>query len=171
MNYPFLYKILGQIHCDDIQKSLVRSSKKETVWEDWCLYSVQSPLIRDFLDREVPQLRVFQDQIYISSGTTSNFHYDRFKVYHMLHRVLVPLNNNFKYEWMVGDTKREFQPNLGDVILFNNMVPHRFVSLDEKEREVIYLDLYDPLAEDILSGIKGNYSELNKELDSKYKNI
>lgn len=81
----------------------------------------------------------------------------------------MPLSNNFIYEWIQNDKVISHRPQPGEVLLFNNMLPHRFVSDAKEFREVIYLDMFDPLTEEILNTVRGNYSEYNAALDAKYK--
>jgi hypothetical protein len=171
MNYPFLYKILDTLSINEIKKNLVYTEEKINVWDTWQLRKVESPLFRQFLSEKMPHLKIFQDTIYISEGTESNFHIDRYRAYHLLHRVLMPLNQNFSYQWIQNEKVVSYEPKAGEVLLFNNMLPHRFVSNGGEFREVIYLDLFDPLTEDLLGSTKGNYSEQNVIIEKKYKNI
>lgn len=168
MNYPFLYKILDRLNVEKIKEGLVYGSA-QTVWADWQLQSIESDIVKLYLKQTIPHLNIFNDSIYVSDGTQSNFHIDRYHAHHLLHRILIPLDNNFKYEWIVDEKKITYTPELGEVILFNNMVPHRFISNNNERREVLYLDMFDPLVEDILKNIKGNYSAENAILDKKYK--
>lgn len=168
MNYPFLYQILGHLDSVKIRNNLILTEQKITVWDDWKLIGAKSEQVEEFIKQNLNHLKIFNDQIYVSDGTTSNFHIDRYRIYHLLHRILIPLDDNFHYEWVIGDKKLTYQPKKGEVILFNNMQPHRFVSDDSSKREVIYFDLYDPLVADLLLEVKGNYSSVNAELDKKY---
>lgn len=168
MNYPFLYQRLDVLNVNDIKKNLVVSDEKTPVWDDWQLLTVESSIIREFLIKKYPHLKIFRGSIYISEGTQSNFHIDRFHIYHLLHRILIPLHDNYTYEWIVDEKIVSYKPELGEVLLFNNMVPHRFISSNNEKREAIYLDLYDPLVEAILADLKGNYSHENGLLEKKY---
>lgn len=168
MNYPFLYQILGHLDSAEIRNDLVLTEEKIAVWDDWSLIGAKSELVGQFIQKNLSHLKIFNNQIYVSDGTSSNFHIDRYRIYHLLHRILIPLDDNFHYEWVVGEKIVTYQPKKGEVILFNNMQPHRFVSKSNSKREVIYFDVYDPLVTDLLPDIKGNYSSVNAELDKKY---
>lgn len=160
---------LGQIEIEKLRKSIIYSGEKTTVWDDWQLLTVESELIRNFIQSSFPHLKIFRDLIFISEGTDCNFHLDRFHVYHLLHRILIPLDNNYRYEWLINETVNTLEPKLGEVLLFNNMVPHRFVSDNKTKREAVYLDLYDPLVAHHLADFKGNYSHENSLLEKKYR--
>lgn len=169
MNYPFLYQCVDRLDFKKLKSSLVYTGEKHSVWQDWSLLCVESDFVRNYLSEKFSHLKVFENKLFISSGTQSNFHLDRFHIHHILHRILIPLNDNFHYEWAVGGNIKTFCPQLGDVIIFNNMVPHRFVSKDKENREVIYIDLYDPLVQGHFEHFKGNYSSENAILAEKYK--
>lgn len=171
MNYPFLYKVLGTLDVEKLRTSLVFSGEKTNVWDDWQLLAVDSGLVREFLQSQFPHLKIFKDMIYVSQGTQSNFHLDRFHVYHLLHRILIPLDQDYRYEWVLNEKLSRFEPKPGEVLLFNNMVPHRFTSESGKKREAVYLDLYDPLNEARLDDFKGNYSHENALLEKKYSGL
>ncbi len=168
MNYPFMFQPLGQLEVEKLRNSIIYSGEKTNVWNDWQLLTIESGLVRDFLKSHFPHLKIFRNMLFISQGTQSNFHLDRFHVYHLLHRILIPLDEDFRYEWIVDDKVNSLQPKAGEVLLFNNMVPHRFVSASNKKREAVYLDLFDPLVEDRLESIKGNYSDENAQLEKKF---
>lgn len=171
MNYPFLYIALGNLDVEKLRKSLVFSGEKTTVWDDWQLLSVESGLVREFLKSQFPHLKIFRNTLFVSQGTQSNFHIDRFHVYHLLHRILIPLDQDYRYEWVLNEKLNSYQPKAGEVLLFNNMIPHRFASDNGKMREVVYLDLYDPLTEARLDEIKGNYSQENAIMEKKYSGL
>lgn len=171
MNYPFLFKVLGYLDVEKLRKSLVFSGEKTTVWDDWQLLTVDSELVRQFIQSQFPHLKIFRNTLYVSQGTQSNFHLDRFHVYHLLHRILIPLDQDYRYDWILNEKLNSFQPKAGEVLLFNNMVPHRFASDTGKKRESVYLDLYDPLNETRLGELKGNYSQENAILEKKYSNL
>lgn len=169
MNYPFLYQVIGSLNLDEIKTDLVYTQEKISVWDDWQLRKIESEKFRKFLSEKIPHLKIFKDTLFISEGTESNFHIDRYRAHHLLHRILMPLSNNFIYEWIQNDKVISHRPQPGEVLLFNNMLPHRFVSDAKEFREVIYLDMFDPLTEEILNTVRGNYSEYNAALDAKYK--
>lgn len=168
MNYPFLHQTLGKLNIEDIRKNLIYTNEEVPVWDDWKLLTIDSVLIRQYLSEKIPHLRLFRDKIFISAGTNSHFHLDRFHIHHLLHRILIPLDAHYYYEWIANDKTVKYQPQPGEVILFNNMVPHRFVSTNNMSREVVYLDLFDPLVENAFDSFKGNYSEENGRLEKKY---
>ena len=171
MNYPFLYQVIDNLSVDEIKKNIIYSEEKIDVWDSWKLRKVESTKFRDFLNKKIPHLKIFQNTLYISEGIESNFHIDRYYAHHLMHRILMPLNQNFSYQWIQNEKVVSYEPKAGEVLLFNNMLPHRFVSKDGQFREVIYLDLFDPLTEEMLNSTKGNYSEQNALLEKKYKNI
>lgn len=171
MNYPFLYKVLGNLNIENLRTSLVFSGEKTNVWDDWHLLSIESGPVREFLQTQFPHLKIFKDTLYVSQGTQSNFHIDRFHVYHVLHRILIPLDQDYRYEWILNEKLSSYEPKAGEVLLFNNMIPHRFVSESGKKREAVYLDLYDPLIESRLDELKGNYSHENALLEKKYSDL
>ncbi len=171
MNYPFLYQKIHSFDVQELKNSIQYKDLTVPVWGDWVLKEVQSEIILDYIKKQTPHLKLFKETLYISQGVTSNFHIDRYHVHHLLHRVLVPLDDHFHYEWMQCERKLSYQPTAGEMLLFNNMIPHRFVSKSNQLREVIYFDLYDPLMTDILPTLNGNYSEQNALFDQKYKII
>lgn len=171
MNYPFLYQKLGQLDVQELNTSLQLSDDNIVVWDDWNLREAKSTLVSDFIRIKIPHLNIFNNQIYVSQGISSNFHIDRFHIHHLLHRVLIPMQDTFKYQWIVNDKIIQYQPVCGEVLLFNNMVPHRFVSEQKVLRSVVYFDLCDPLTENMASQFTGNYSEENGLLTEKYKNL
>lgn len=168
MNYPFLYQVVDTLNTDLIKKEMQVSADAIKVWDDWNLKPVQSMLILKFIAEKFPHLKIFKDQIYLSEGTSSNFHIDRFYIHHLLHRVLIPLDDQFQYEWIVNEKTQVYKPHKGEVILFNNMVPHRFFSEQNANRNVIYFDLFDPKVEGFFSLLKGDYSHENGLLQQKY---
>lgn len=171
MNYPFLYQKIGQFDVQELISNLQISPEQIVIWDDWNLCEAKSTLVSDFVKNKIPQLNLFNDQIYVSQGISSNFHIDRFQMHHLLHRVLIPLQDTFKYQWIINDELIEYQPICGEVLLFNNMLPHRFVSDQKILRSVIYFDLCDPLTENIIPKLNGNYSEENGHIAEKYKNL
>lgn len=170
MNYPFLYQKLGQIDAHELNSNLQISTDRIVVWDDWNLSEAKSTLVSGFIRTKIPHLNIFNNQIYVSQGITSNFHIDRFHMHHLLHRVLIPLHDTFKYQWIINDEIINYQPICGEVLLFNNMVPHRFVSDQKILRSVVYFDLCDPLIENMTSQFTGNYSAENGLIAEKYKN-
>lgn len=170
MNYPFLYKILTQLDIHLLTEDLQRLPTKYNVWGNWALQQIESKLIRDYLVDNFPYLEIYKNLIFISQGTESNFHIDRFHYHHLLHRLLIPLDDHFHYEWIKNEKTETYQPKVGEVILFNNMIPHRFISniKTEKLREVIYIDLVDPQILPYFSFFSANYSLENGELELKY---
>ncbi len=173
MIYPFLYQVLGSTDAADIRKKLKLQSTIHKVWDDWDLQEVQSAEVSALAEKMFPGLEIFRKQIFISRGRESNFHIDRFHAHHLLHRILIPLDAGFRYEWIVNEQKVSYQPRIGEILLFNNMIPHRFVSnqAEPRVREVIYLDLIDPRLLPYLSQFTGNYSRENGELDQRYRNL
>lgn len=172
MNYPFLYQIVGKLNAEHIRSQLTLVGEKHTVWDDWTLQEVQSKELEKILLQLFPNLEIFHNKMYISAGVDCNFHIDRFEQFHLLHRILIPLDSNYHYEWDLKGQIIRYQPTAGEVIVFNNMIPHRFatdVSGNNNRREVIYVDLIDPLALKFMKHFDGNYSELNGHLASKYK--
>lgn len=168
MNYPFLFQPLGQIEVKKLRNSIIYSGEKINVWDDWQLHTIESSLVREFLQLNFPHLKIFKNLLFVSQGTQSNFHLDRFHVFHLLHRILIPLDENYRYEWILDNKVKSLEPKAGEVLLFNNMVPHRFISASNTKREAIYLDLFDPLVEDRLDSIEGNYSAENAQLEKQY---
>lgn len=168
MNYPFLYQVVDTLNADSIKKEMQISSETIKVWDDWNLKPVQSSQISDYIAKKFSHLKLFKNQIYLSEGTSSNFHIDRFYIHHLLHRVLIPLDDQFQYEWIVDEKPQIYKPSKGEVILFNNMVPHRFYSELNNNRNVIYFDLFDPKVEPFFSQLKGDYSQENGILQQKY---
>lgn len=168
MNYPFLYQKIHQLDLHTLRQSIILKNTIHTVWDDWVLKEISSHIVETFLKTRISHLKVFNKTIYLSEGVSSHFHIDRYHSHHLLHRLLIPLQDNFKYEWMVNENKIAYQPVAGEAILFNNMLPHRFVSEKNELRQVIYIDLYDPLVENYLETFKGNYSQINATLTTKY---
>lgn len=170
MNYPFLYRILDVLDAAELMQNLKLSSTTIDVWDDWILTEIQSPELEKKITGLIPHLKLFRDKIYLSRGTNCNYHIDRFHVHHLLHRILIPLDNHFEYEWIQQEKSVRYRPRPGEVILFNNMVPHRFF-IDQgelqKKRDVIYFDMYDPLVEKYLDVMKGDYSFENSLLERK----
>jgi hypothetical protein len=158
MNYPFLYQKIHQLDLKLLNESILFQEVAHTVWEDWVLKEIKSDIIDSFLKTHIPHLKIFNNKIYLSEGINSNFHIDRFYSHHLLHRVLIPLQDHFEYEWIFNEKKVVYRPVAGEAILFNNMLPHRFVSEKNEVRQVVYLDLFDPLVEAIIPTLKGNYS-------------
>ncbi|MFZ3229626.1 MAG: hypothetical protein WA160_05445 [Pseudobdellovibrio sp.] len=174
MNYPFLYKIINQLDAATLRINLSEKESSYCVWNDWVLVEIQSLLIENYVADNFSNLKLFSNKIYISRGKSSNFHIDRFHYHHLLHRILIPLDDHFQYEWIVNDKIVSYQPKLGQVILFNNMIPHRFISNNQQEalsRDVIYFDLIDPAVESYLKFFNGNNSLENGQIDKKYKKL
>ena len=171
MNYPFLYQVVGQLNAEQIRSQLTLIGEKHIVWDEWTLQQVKSKELEYIFSQLFPNLEVFQSKMYVSSGAECNFHIDRFEQFHLLHRVLIPLDSNYHYEWDLNGQIIRYQPKPGEVIVFNNMIPHRFATdlPDQNRREVIYVDLIDPLALKFMKHFDGNYSELNGYLATKYK--
>lgn len=168
MNYPFLYQSLDCLNIQELKNSLVFTNEKYTVWADWELICIESDFLRNYLSKKFSHLKIYENRLFLSSGTQCNFHIDRYQIHHLLHRILIPLDDNFKYEWIVDGHTEFYAPKIGEVLLFNNMVPHRFVSTSQENRQVIYIDLFDPLVEGFFDFFKGNYSLENAALADKY---
>ena len=160
MIYPFLYQILGAFDADTLKKDVVRNEKTYKVWEDWNLEEADSQLIRSYLHANYPHMNIMFDRFFISRGNKSNFHVDRFHYFHLSHRILIPFDDSFHYEWIVNEEVVRMYPKAGQIILFNNMIPHRFVTdvISENVREVVYLDLIHPDLEPFIKKMDGNYS-------------
>ena len=174
MIYPFFYQILAQVDVLEIKANLIKKNRTHTVWDDWTLEEVDSPLLRELVEEKFYGLSIFADKIFISHGTNSNFHIDRFHYYHLTHRILIPLDDYFHYEWIAKDRVHTFQPQVGQVILLNNMIPHRFVShedANDRVRAVIYFDLINPFLENHLQFFGGNNSIENGLIDANTKNF
>ncbi len=168
MNYPFLYQILNRLDVNLLKSSILIKNNLHVVWDDWFLQEIESDMLSHFVKHNFNHLEVFGEKFFISTGTSSNFHIDRFEYFHLTHRILIPLDQNFHYEWIIDYKKISFQPEIGQVLLMNNMIPHRFVSnnLEQPEkRDVIYFDLIDPAIKHHVNSFKKNYSSKNAELD------
>lgn len=87
MNYPFLYQVIGSLNLDEIKTDLVYTQEKISVWDDWQLRKIESEKFRKFLSEKIPHLKIFKDTLFISEGTESNFHIDRYRAHHLLHRI------------------------------------------------------------------------------------
>lgn len=167
MNYPFLYQVLSHVDAAQLKTSIVKTATTHVVWDDWVLQEIESDFLNKFIKEQFKNLEVFGGKLFISQGTYSNFHLDRFEYFHLTHRILIPLDDNFHYEWIVGEKKISYQPEIGQVLLINNMVPHRFVSNSEQaiSRQVVYFDLIDPALKSHVPNFTKNYSSENGELD------
>lgn len=166
MNYPFTHQVIDKIDISDILSDLSRTDKRYDVWGDWHLQVISSDQLREWLEKRFPTLKIYNNTLFISSGRDSNFHIDRFEYHHLLHRIIIPLDSHFRYEWMVDSKRVSFQPESGDVILFNNMIPHRFITNpgSKARREVVYLDLIDEKLFPFIQHFQGNYSQHNGRL-------
>ncbi len=160
MNYPFLFYKIDTLNADDLLNSIQFSDNLFNIYKNWNLRKIQSSIVSEFIINNYPHLKLFKDSIYLSEGTSSEFHTDQFYTHHLLHRVLIPLDINFKYEWVLNNKVITYQPSAGEVLLFNNMVQHRFVSTDDKPRRVVYFELIDPLIES--PSIKAPSNDVNK---------
>lgn len=167
MNYPFLYQILFRMDAEQLRTNIKKTQTTHVVWDDWVLQEIESDLLKNFVSEKFKNLEVLGNKFFISSGSYSNFHLDRFEYFHLTHRVLIPLDQNFHYEWVVDGKVFSYQPEAGQVLLMNNMVPHRFVSNLQQPttREVVYFDLIDPAIKHHIKNFDKNYSYENGELD------
>lgn len=150
-----------------LRADIKKTQTTHVVWDDWTLQEIDSDLLNNFVSEKFSHLEVFGNKFFISSGTYSNFHLDRFEYFHLTHRVLIPIDQNFHYEWIVDGKTVTYQPEAGQVILMNNMVPHRFVSNlpQPAARDVVYFDLIDPAIKHHVKEFDKNYSYENGELD------
>ena len=170
MIYPFLYQVIKNLDSHELKNSIFKTGKTHEVWNDWILQEVESAVLRSYIETEHPSLRLLFNRFFISKATMSNFHIDRFHYFHLSHRILIPFDNSFHYEWIVNNEIVKFFPEPGQVILFNNMIPHRFV-VDKpgaEAREALYFDLIHPDMEPLVKTLEGTYSKENEILEKMY---
>ena len=171
MRYPFLFKVINSIDVVELKKSLIHLSKPIEVQPNWFYNPVDSDFLEKYIAEKFYGMVLYPNLINLSNATGSGFHIDRLDYNFMAHRILIPLDTNFNYEWFVDGELHRYRPSLGEVLIFNNQVPHRFV-LDEdnnKKREVILFSLIDPNASPFMkhfSGASSTNSASNKELDA-----
>ncbi len=171
MNYPFLYQVYDQINIQDLKQKINPTPKVIPVWDDWFLQEIESEYLSDYVQRKFPHLELFMGKFFLSIGTNSNWHIDRYHYFHLTHRILIPFEETFHYEWYVKNEYHQFQPRAGQVILMNNMIPHRFVlnknSLER--RQVVYFDLIDPALKGHLKYFDGDNSIENGVINQTLK--
>lgn len=166
MLYPFYCQALKEFETIDVQLS---DTEPFRVWDDWSLKEIKSESITSWIG-SLPEIELHTGKMYVSSGTTCNLHIDRLHRHMILHRVVVPLSEDFVYEWFDktedGGYKlcHSIRPVPNTAYLFNNMVPHRFVQDQESPRgprKAIYLDLVDKKLRSYMSLFVDNFSSVN----------
>lgn len=169
MLYPFNFSVVDQLNISDFKDELQTRGPKIVVWDDWTLERVESSFLANYFQKNFPEFEIVQNCIFISAATQSNFHIDRYEYFRIFHRVLIPLDEHYVYEWIDQEGERKFfRPKIGQVILFNNMIPHRFKPTESnsyKRREVVYLDLVDPKLKKFVDQMKCSNSEKNGLLE------
>jgi hypothetical protein len=123
------------------------------VLKDWIL----RPIECEQIDNWVKGLSVFiHDTPRLSIGTSCEYHIDTtdpYGYYHLAHRVVIPLTDNFIWEWQLNNNVIEtVKPVIGNIYLFNNMIMHRFIC--EEKRATIVFDMYDKNLKDRMLEIR-----------------
>lgn len=158
MIYPFTHTILG--HIKDLEFKFT-TEQVWTVWDDWTLQPISCPALEGWISQSMDDM--IYNSVQISAGTECDFHIDRFESHMIKHRILVPLSDNFVWQWKFKNGRiEELTPTINTIYLFNNMIPHRFVGTTR--REVIYVDIWDKKLNDHMKYFTGNFTHVNTEL-------
>lgn len=139
MIYPFTHKVLGKIE-EPLTYEFDLAVTDPRVWTRWEVKPIKCPAV----EKWASQFRDLQfDQLYLSGGVSCHWHIDNSKFFACAgHRILVPLTDNFVWEWKLKDgTIETAVPVIGQIYLINNMIQHRFVS--DERRACVFFDLYD----------------------------
>lgn len=173
MRYPFLYSVIGQISLEKLSADIRPAGNKIQMYHEWYLKPFTSDYLLEFTALNFHGMQVDDGQFFLSYAKQSMFHVDMREKNYLTHRVLIPLDNHFSYEWFVDNKLHSYKPKPGEVLLFNNIVPHRFV-LDEKrndDRCVVFFNVADPNVSRFYSHFTGDNKQENEMLDTKIKKI
>lgn len=148
MNYPFTHLKIGKI-IGDLTYTILPDNIR-LVEGNWITRSITCKQITDWASQYTGYI---QEPPHLSLGTTCNFHIDNtedFGYYHLAHRIIIPLTDNFQWEFILKDGTVEIvKPEINTIYMFNNMITHRFVS--DEHRACVVFDMYDKdLAEQLL---------------------
>ena len=89
------------------------------------------------------------DQISLSVGIGLDWHVDTNEYGLVKHRILIPISDNFTWEWELKDgTIETVIPVVNNIYLFNTMIPHRVVA--NEKRATICFNMHDKKIENKL---------------------
>ncbi|MCC2679155.1 MAG: hypothetical protein K0R29_1731 [Pseudobdellovibrio sp.] len=146
MLYPFFYKTIGDIDVEALTKSVVTSGGFRQFDKSWVYQPFQSDYLQKYLDENLFGLILVNGEMRLSAGKESEFHVDPALHNLQSHRVLISLADNFYWEWFHKGKLYRHKPKIGQVVVFNNQVPHRFVLVkgSDEVRMTVFLNLIDP---------------------------
>lgn len=148
--YPFLFHAQGEIDLRALQKDIKINKTPMRVGHDWYAYEFQSDYLLNYVKENFFGLKVKNNIFAFSKAKNCYFHIDGAHENHLVHRVLIPLDTHFQYNWYVDGKLHTHQPRAKEVLIFNNMYPHRFWlndPADQRPRLVIAFDLVAEEAE------------------------
>jgi hypothetical protein len=171
--YPFLYQVIDTIDAQEMLQGLVNLSRPVEVQKGWFYNPVKSDFLAQYIAKKFPGMVLYPDILNMSNSVGSGFHIDRLNYNFLAHRIIIPIDTHFHYEWYVNETLHRYRPKAGEVIVFNNHVPHRFVR-DEgssEQRRVILFSLIDEKAAPFMKHFTGasdyNSAQLDLEIRKK----
>lgn len=138
MIYPFTYKIIGKL--DEINYKLIPNMEPRLIpYVNWVTMPIESSEVSNwasqFRDMEIGPLS-------LSVGSSIPFHIDEGDYpAGIMHRVLIPLTDNFVWEWILKDgTVESVKGEINHIYIFNNMIQHRFAC--NEKRMCIIVNMY-----------------------------
>jgi hypothetical protein len=144
MIYPFTHLVIGKF--DPLPKYEFYESDKEAITAGWTLTPIKCPEVSAWVDSFEDMVA---EQISLSVSIGMDWHIDTNNYGIVTHRILIPISDNFIWQWQLKDgTIETCHPVIGNIYLFNNMILHRVVA-DEK-RATICFNMYDKKIENEL---------------------
>lgn len=137
MIYPFTHLIVGKFNT--LPKYEFYESDKEAITAGWTLTPIKCPEVTAWVDSFEDMVA---EQISLSVSINMDWHMDGNEYGIVTHRVLIPISDNFVWQFKLKDGSIETViPVVGNIYLFNNMIEHRVVA-DEK-RAAICFNMHD----------------------------
>lgn len=158
MKYPFFCHGVGKIDLQRLEADIRVKEKTNHLVDDWYVTDFYSDYLLEFVEQNFFGLKVMNGVFGLSYGTNCLFHVDGDHRNLATHRVLIPLDSHFQYHWFANGKMHTHRPEPKEVLVFNNMIPHRF-RLDDpgsgKTRVVITFNLVARELEPYLSEFSG----------------
>lgn len=168
MRYPFLYSVIGKISLEELSKDIHPAGRISMLYDEWYLKPFTSGYLDNFVKENFHGMILDDETYFMSVAKVSRFHLDKRHKNYLTHRILIPLDTHFQYQWFVNDQLFSYRPKSGEVLLFNNLIPHRFL-MDEgrtDERSVIYFNVADPNSAQFFQHFEGKHAEENYVIHS-----
>ena len=172
MKYPFVYQVIGNISIKELSEDIQPAGDKVPIYDEWYLKPFKSSYLDSWLKQNFYGMELDDDTYFVSQAKYSLFHIDKRHRNYITHRILIPLDTYFQYQWFVNDTLYSYRPKAGEVLLFNNLVPHRFIMDEDRkdvDRCVVYFNVVDPDARAFLHHFEGHHTGYNQEMDKLIK--